>query len=61
MTDAEFNEHWNSLGMSDHLLFLGDNINTIIMKNGCSYHIQNVNDIFAVVEQELYQKLTGRE
>ena len=61
MTDEEFDTLFMKMSDHDILEFLAKNVKTISTRSGFDYHIDNRVDIVAVVEQEMYQQLTGRE
>jgi hypothetical protein len=61
MTDEEFDSMFMKLSNHDMLEFLAKNVRTIIVRNGTAYDVQNRVDLICVVEQEMYQQLTGRE
>lgn len=62
MTDEEFDKYFAAVDNAEFILDkLAKMTNTIILNNGTSYHIDNISDVRAVVEQELYQQMTGRE
>jgi hypothetical protein len=61
MTDNEFDEAFIGLNDYDILQWLGKNIKDLELHNGAGYFINNLEDLKAVVYQEEYQRLTGRE
>lgn len=61
MTDEEFDLVFKQYTDTEILIYLGRYSRTVITNNGNRYHIENLEDLRAVVEQERYQSLTGRE
>jgi hypothetical protein len=61
MTDQEFDFLFSQKNDCDMMQFLGANTSSITLRNGKEYHIDCYADILAVVEQEMYERLTGRE
>jgi hypothetical protein len=61
MTDKEFDEFFDSLSAEDLLNQLGKRLRRVTVRNGTGYIIDDVSDLKAVVEQELYEEMTGRE
>lgn len=64
LTDKEFEKIWKEQKKKTKNLidFLGQNALTICINNVNNiYHITSLEDIWAVYEQELYHKLTGRQ
>ncbi len=61
MTDEMYEKLFESLDDSDLLRYIGDKINTVKMDNGEWYHIRNLDDFKAMIDQEMYQELTGRD
>lgn len=61
MTDEEFDEHFAALTHTQILEWLGKHVKYVTVKRGENYYIENVDDLKAVVEQEMYESLTGRE
>lgn len=61
MTDSEFDNFFKSLTDAQILKHLEDMIRGVTTENGERYSICAIGDLRAVVEQELYQKMTGRE
>lgn len=62
ITDEEFDLFFKNLTGNDILEHLGKMVGSIkIRGSGAAYTCYNVDDVKAVVEQELYQKMTGRE
>lgn len=61
MTDPEFDEYFLNLGYRDLFFKLGTMVSSVQLKNGQSYAISSPSDLRAVVEQELYEMMTGRE
>jgi nitrogen fixation/metabolism regulation signal transduction histidine kinase len=52
---------FDSLSAEDLLNQLGKRLRRVTVRNGTGYIIDNVSDLKAVVEQELYEEMTGRE
>lgn len=61
MTDEEFDEHFDALTSDQILEWLGKHIKYVTTRAGVPYYIENLSDLKAVVEQEMYERLTGRE
>jgi hypothetical protein len=61
MTDQEFDLFFSQKNDCDIMQFLGANTNSVTLRNGKEYHIDCYDDLVAVVEQEMYERLTGRE
>ena len=61
MTDAEFDEYFMNLSYRDLFFKLGTIVSSVQMKNGQSYAISLPSDLWAAIEQELYEMMTGRE
>jgi hypothetical protein len=61
MTDEEFDQYFSNLTLQDKYDWLGKHVRTIMVHRGVHYHIDNVSDIDSVIEQELYEHLTGRQ
>jgi hypothetical protein len=61
ITDEEFDK-WFALQTAEDLVkFFGTHVRHITMRNGASYAITSAEDVRSVAEQELYEKMTGRE
>jgi hypothetical protein len=56
MTDKEFDALFKSLRNDEILINLGEMIKSVTVKSGNSYAINNLSDLKAVVEQELYER-----
>jgi len=66
MTDQQFKEFYKKLDYEDKFKLLGHSVMSVTIKkfdnSGTdSYSINNIEDFDAVIEQELYENLTGRE
>jgi len=61
MTDQEFDEFFAKLSLEDLFYKLGTMVSSVQLKNGRSYAISRGDDLKAVVDQELYEIMTGRE
>ena len=61
MTDKEFQDYFDSLTDSELLYYLSNIVDTVILRNGNSYHTSNEDGLKFMIEQELYQDKTGRE
>lgn len=61
MTDKEFNIYFRSLSDSAVLRKLENIVTAVRTNNDYTYLITNNTDLRGVVEQHLYQELTGRK
>lgn len=61
VTDAEFDTHFAQYDALAILTQLGKMTRSVQLHNGTGYAISDTSDLIAVVEQELYQQMTGRE
>lgn len=61
MTDPEFDVYFSGFDDKEILCKLGKYVSSVQLKNGNSYTINCTDDLWAVVEQELYEMMTGRE
>ena len=61
MTDKEFNTYFCSLSDSAVLRKLENIVTAVRTNNDYTYLITNNTDLRGVVEQHLYQELTGRK
>lgn len=60
LVEAKFDSIFNSMSSDIKLDWLGENLKSAVVKNGQSYKINSKDDLNAMIEQELYEKLTGR-
>lgn len=61
MTDKEFQLKFDVMTFDQKFKWLGEKTRSITMKKGQSYNIQSIEDLIAVIEQEMYEELTGRQ
>lgn len=61
MTDRKFDLMFKAMTAEQKLKWLGENLRSVQVKNGQGYVIDSEGDLLAAVEQELYEKLTGRK
>lgn len=61
ITDDEFDTLFKNLDDGAKFRLLALIVRTVMTHRGTSYHIENVDDLSAVVEQEFYERFTGRE
>ena len=61
LTDKEFDEFFASITAEQMLGFMGKMFMTVQVRRGERYHIDDLSDLQAVVEQLLYERMTGRE
>jgi hypothetical protein len=61
MTDKEFDEMFDILTDAEIIRLLARHIASLNCRNGLGYIISNESDLRAMVEQQEYERLTGRE
>ncbi len=61
MTDEQFDAYFKSLSVDEKYQWLRENIRTVIVQNGECYGLNDTADLDKMIEQEMYQNMTGRE
>ena len=64
LTEKQFDEWFKKIKTPKYLImFLENNMKkcTIDLKNGEGYNCSNIDDLYAVMEAELFKEQTGRE
>lgn len=61
MTDRQFDNYFSGLSPGDLLEYLGKIVRGVKLSNGEVYRVDNYDDLIALIEQEIYQEMTGRE
>jgi len=54
--EVDFDKFWKALTKDQILTYLGGITRSITCRSGNSYSVNNLEDLIAVVEQELYEK-----
>jgi hypothetical protein len=60
LVELNFNSMFNSMSSDIKLEWLGENLKSATVRNGQSYKINSKDDLNAMIEQEMYETLTGK-